>query len=136
MIRDLDPLETTALLSLAGTIVAFGTGLALPGLVIDPAVSNYVEAVIRVEVFFSTFNSVVLVVLVGTYYQLYRGLPNKYTVSLLLLGIALLLFAVTGHPLLHVLMGFVPTVSVGPFTFIPDLFVSMAVIILFYQSQT
>jgi hypothetical protein len=136
MTRDLSPIETTAVLSLFATIVAFATGFYLPGLTLDPTVQNYVEAIIRVEVFFSTFNSVLLVVMVSVYVRLYRDLPNKYTVSLLLLGVSLLLFALTAHPLLHVLFGFVPTVSVGPFTFLPDLFVSVAAIVLFYQSQT
>lgn len=136
MTRELTPLETTAVLSAFATIVAFATGFYLPGLTLRPDLASYVEAIIRVEIFFSTFNSVLLAVLVAVYARLYRNLPNKYTVSLLLLGVALLLFAATAHPLLHVLFGFVPTVSVGPFTFLPDLFVSMAAIILFYQSQT
>ncbi len=136
MTRDLSPAETTATLSAFGAIIAFAIGFYLPGLSLDPSMANYVQAIIRVEIFFSTFNSVLLVVLVGVYTRLYRDLPNKYTISLLLLGLALLLFAVTAHPLFHVMFGFVPTVSVGPFTFIPDLFVSVAAIILFYQSQT
>ena len=121
MIRDLNPLETTAALTAVGTILAFGTGLFMPGLSLDPSVQNYVEAIIRVEIFFSTFNSVLLVVLVAVYARIYRSLPNKYTVSLLLLGLSLLMFALTAHPLLHVLFGFVPTVSVGPFTFLPEI---------------
>lgn len=136
MIRDLTPLESTAVLTAIGTIIAFGTGLFLPGLSLDPRVSNYVEAIIRVKIFFTTFNSVLLAVLVADYARLYRDLPNKYTVSLLTLGVSLLLFALSAHPVVHVLFGFVPRVSVGPFTFLPDLFVGMAVITLFYQSQT
>lgn len=136
MIRDLTPLESTAVLTAIGTIVAFAIGLFLPGLSLDPRMSNYVEAIIRVKIFFTTFNSVFLAVLVADYARLYRDLPNKYTVSLLILGVSLLLFALTAHPVVHVLFGFVPRVSVGPFTFLPDLFVSMAAITLFYQSQT
>ncbi len=136
MIRDLTPLESTAALTAIGTIIAFAIGLFLPGLSLDPRMSNYVEAIIRVKIFFTTFNSVFLAVLVADYARLYRDLPNKYTVSLLILGISLLLFALTAHPVVHVLFGFVPRVSVGPFTFLPDLFVSMAAITLFYQSQT
>lgn len=136
MIRDLTPLESTAALTAIGTIVAFAIGLFLPGLSLDPRMSNYVEAIIRVKIFFTTFNSVFLAVLVADYARLYRDLPNKYTVSLLILGVSLLLFALTAHPVVHVLFGFVPRVSVGPFTFLPDLFVSMAAITLFYQSQT
>jgi hypothetical protein len=91
---------------------------------------------IRVEVFVTTFDLLVLLALTGVYVALYRDLPNKYTVSLVGLSLALVLYAFTSSPLVHVLFGFRPRPNVGPFVFVPDLFVGAAAVVLLYQSQT
>lgn len=135
MLRDWTPLQTTAAVSAVATVIAFAVGLTSPGLTLPGSIPAYIRAIVRVELFFATFNSFMMIVMVAVYGRIYRQLPNKYTASLTLLGVALLLYAVTSHPLVHVIFGFSLS-TVGAFTFIPDLFVSMAVIILFYQSQT
>jgi hypothetical protein len=48
--------------------------------------------------------------------------------------VALRLYALTSNPLAAVVLGFHPAVSIGPFTFLPDLFAAVAVIVLLYQS--
>ena len=135
MEREWTPLQTTTAVSAVATAIAFAIGLISPGLTLPATIPAYVRAVVRVELFFATFNSFMMIVMVIVYGRIYRQLPNKYTASLTLLGVALLLYAVTSHPLVHIVFGFSLS-TVGAFTFIPDLFVSMAVIILFYQSQT
>ncbi|ESP89388.1 hypothetical protein [Candidatus Halobonum tyrrellensis] len=91
---------------------------------------------IRVELFVTTFTLVMLVALTATYAGLYRDLPNKYTRSMLVLSVALLLYAVTSNPYVPVLFGFPLRPGIGPFVFLPDVFVGLAIAVLFYQSQT
>jgi len=91
--------------------------------------------IVRVQVFVTTFNFVLLVALLWTYVSLYRDLPNKYTRSLILLSIALVLYALTANPIIHLVAGFPPSAG-SPFIVLPHAFVGIAIIVLFYQSQT
>lgn len=100
------------------------------------ALSPQVELLIRTEVFFTTLNLVLLGALGVVYVRLYRDLPNKYTASLLVLSLALFLYAFTSNPLVHNVLGFRPRPNIGAFVFIPDLFIGFAILILLYQSQT
>lgn len=136
MWRDWTPLEKTGAVTAGSLLVAIAIGFTAPGLQLSENLRLYVVAIIFIEIVVSTFNVAFMLVLVGVYYKLYRDLPNKYTISLLVLGVALLLYGFTGHPLVHLLFGFVPRVNIGAFTFLPDLFVSAGIIVLFYQSQT
>ena len=88
------------------------------------------------KLFVSTFNVVVLLALVATYVSIYRDIPNQFTLSLLLFCLALLLYALTSNPLVHVYLGFRGGPQLGLFTFLPDLFASVAVVALLYQSHT
>jgi len=100
------------------------------------ALSSQVELLIRMGVFFTTLNLVLLVVLLAIYVQLYRDLPNKYTASLLVLSLALFLYAFSSNPLVHNIFGFRPRPNIGAFVFIPDFFIGLAILVLLYQSQT
>jgi len=88
------------------------------------------------EVFFTTLNLVLLVALAVIYVQLYRDLPNKYTASLLVLSLALLLYAGTSNPVVHNVFGFRPRPNIGAFVFLTDFFIGLAILVLLYQSQT
>jgi len=100
------------------------------------ALSSQIELLIRMEVFFTTLNLVLLVALAVIYVQLYRDLPNKYTASLLVLSLALLLYAGTSNPVVHNVFGFRPRPNIGAFVFLPDFFIGLAILVLLYQSQT
>jgi len=89
---------------------------------------------IQLKLFVSTYNLVALGFLAGTYAMLYRELPNRFTLSLLLFTAALLLYALTSNPLASLLLGFRGS-GLGPFTFLPDLFAAVAVTFLTYQSS-
>ena len=133
------PVRVTLALAAVATLIALVVTLAASIPSHGPparTLSPQIRLLIRGEVFFTTLNFVLLLWLVGTYGRLYRELPNKYTVSLALLSLALLLYAFTSNPLVHGLFGFRPRPNIGPFVFIPDLFVSLAVLVLVYQSQT
>lgn len=91
-------------------------------------------AFLDVRMFLSTYNVVLLVALTVSYLRMYRQMPNRFTVSLVLFTTALFLYALTSNPAVHVLFGFRGGPGLGPFVFVPDLFAAVAVTILLYQS--
>lgn len=95
----------------------------------------FLTGLLQVKLFFSTFTVVLLGVLVATYVRIYRDLPNRLTLSLITFAVALALYAVTANPLVPVVFGFEHSVGPGPFTFLPDMFASFAVIVLLHQSH-
>lgn len=105
-----------------------GRGMAT-GMEQDPSPAQFGN----VQLFLSTFNVILLAVLAGTYVQLYRQLPNRFTFSLILFSIALLLYALASNPAVHLLFGYRGS-GLGPFVFLPDLFAAVAVTVLLYQS--
>ncbi|GGL22786.1 hypothetical protein GCM10009037_02770 [Halarchaeum grantii] len=137
MTRNVTPLAKTALVvALAGVCGALA-GLLVPSVPLPPELSNsLVETLVRVKFGVATFNLAVLVALVAAYVDVYRDLPNKYTLSLLVTSLALLLYALSANPLVALLFGFPPHPALGPFGFLPDVFVAVAIVVLFYQSQT
>jgi len=135
---------------LARTLGATGLGIvgAVAGMALLPLLcpslghlphgdpSPLLDFAVHAELFLTTFNIVVLAVLARTYVHLYRDLPNKYTRSLIALSGALLMYAFASNPLVHRLVGFRSRPDIGPFLFLPDLFVGLAIVVLYYQSQT
>ena len=92
------------------------------------------DTVVQVRMFLATFNAVLLVALVWSYLTLYRDLPNRFTLSLILFSLALLLYSLSSNPVIHVLFGYRTDAALGPFTFLPDAFAAVAVVVLLYQS--
>ncbi|WP_232502987.1 hypothetical protein [Halodesulfurarchaeum formicicum] len=86
------------------------------------------------RMFLSTYNVILLLALTWSYLVVYRDLPNRFTGSLLLFAVALLLYAMASNPAIHVLFGFRGGPELGPFAFLPDLFAAFAVTVLLYQS--
>jgi hypothetical protein len=88
---------------------------------------------IRVKLFVTTFNAVVLVALVATYAGIYRELPNRFTLGLVVVSVALLLYALSSNPLVWIVLGF-RAGGLGPIPFLPDLFAAVAAVVLLAQS--
>ncbi|SFR51990.1 hypothetical protein [Halogeometricum limi] len=130
---DPDPTTRTLFVTLLGVLVALVATVFTPVLAGRP-VDLRLPMLLRVKLFVSTFNVALLVALAYNYVRVYRDLPNPFTMSLVVFTLALLLYALTSNPLAAVLFGFRPTVSIGPFTFLPDLFAAVAVVVLLYQS--
>lgn len=139
MINTRSPLVKTAAVAgvaiLAGLVAAFAVG-AFPPRPPGGAPNVFLVTLIRVKLFVTTLNVVMLLALTASYVLLYRDLPNQYTRSLVALSFALLLYALSSHPFVPFLFGFPPKPDLGLFVFLPDLFVSAAIIVLYYQSQT
>jgi len=88
-----------------------------------------------IKLFTSTFNVLVLLALTGAYVSLYRDLPNRFTLSLVVFTVALLFYALSSNPILFLLIGFTRVgVGLSVLTFLPDLFASVAIVVLLYQS--
>ncbi|MDQ2055664.1 hypothetical protein [Halobellus sp. H-GB7] len=138
MSRNYTPLRNTVGAAIgAGLVAAAVAGLAqIPSHGPPSRLAAEIVLLIRLEILLTTVNLVLLLVLSGIYLKLYRDLPNKYTVSLVVLSLALLLYAFSSNPLVHSILGFRPRPNIGAFVFIPDLFISIAILVLLYQSQT
>ncbi|MCT9097075.1 hypothetical protein [Haloarchaeobius sp. HME9146] len=90
-----------------------------------------------VKMFVSTFTVVLLIALTMNYLTVYRELPNRFTLSLIIFCLSLLLYALTSVPIVAMIFGGFRqglAASIGPFAFIPDMFASIAVLILLHQS--
>jgi hypothetical protein len=135
MSDDADALQRTVLrvgLALfAALLVTALLGLALGRRGFDRPV---IGMLLRIKLFVSTYNSLLLLVLLSTYAGIYRRMPNPFTLSLLLFALALLLYALSSNPVVWVLLGFRQS-SLGVFTFLPDVFAAIAVTVLTYQSE-
>lgn len=91
------------------------------------------KTVILLKVFFTSLNVVLLLGLMANYLQIYSSLKTSLSRSLVIFSGALILYAITSSPLIHVLAGF-EIISVGPFTFLPDIFVTIATVIILRES--
>lgn len=131
-------LKTGAVVGIAAIIsgiIALSVGL--PNLGLPPHTPPVgIENVLRIKLFVTTLNVVVLLALLWNYIAVYRDLPNRFTLSLLLITVALLLYAISSNPLLPLLLGFRHGTTLGPFVFIPDVFASIAAVVLLYQSYS
>lgn len=96
--------------------------------------SRYFESFFMMKIFISTLNVFLIIFLILNYFSIYKDMPNRFTLSLIIFSIALLLYALSSNPFLPLLFGFRHGVSLGPFAFIPDMFATAAVTILLYQS--
>ena len=77
----------------------------------------------------SFVNIVLILTLFGLYYRIYSEVRSRFTLGLLLLISVLLMYAITSNPLVHILFGYY-TYGLGPFTVIPDIFTTIALIVL------
>lgn len=129
-------LKTVAVVGIAMVIsgvISLSVGLSNVGLPTHgPPVD--IETIVRIKLFVTTLNVVVLLALLWNYITVYRDMPNRFTLSLLLFTVALLLYAVSSNPLLPLVLGFRHGTALGPFVFLPDVFASIAVVVLLYQS--
>ncbi|MEF8874863.1 MAG: hypothetical protein V5A88_09390 [Candidatus Thermoplasmatota archaeon] len=95
---------------------------------------NYFDTFLGIKVFISSFTLILLAVLLWNYISIYREMPNRFTLSLIIVSLALLLYALFSNPFVPLILGFKHGIGLGPFTFLPDLFAATAVTVLLYQS--
>ena len=81
----------------------------------------------------SLVNMALLFLILAIYVDIYRKIKTRFTAGLLLMILVLLMQALTSNPLLQFRFGF-PVIGFGPFSIIPDLFTTVALIVLLYLS--
>jgi hypothetical protein len=81
------------------------------------------------KTFFTLINIGLLIPLALIYSKLYRNMPNRFTLGLLLIIISLLLNVITASPFMIHLLG-LTSFRDGPLQFIPTIFTTIALILL------
>lgn len=124
----------------AASVVAAALASLLVTLTVTPEIPfwhpmpvPFMETVLQVKMFVSTFSAILMLVLLWNYVAVYRRMSNRFTLSLVIFTVALLLYALASNPLIHLSFGF-RGAGLGPFAFIPDLFATAAVIVLLHRS--
>lgn len=112
----------------------FGLMSAYFGSKLFLAPNQFFASVVHAKIFLTSFNVIVLSALTYNYLQIYREVPTSMSRGLTMFSGALLLYAVTSSPLIHVMSGF-ELLTVGPFTYVPDMFVTIAASVILYESQ-
>lgn len=95
---------------------------------------TYFDLFLNIKVFVSTLNIILITVLLWNYLTLYREIPNRFTLSLIIFSTALMLYAFSSNPIITQVLGFKHDSGLGPFTFLPDIFAAVAVSVLLHQS--
>lgn len=93
----------------------------------------FVESAIIIKVFFSSINAILLAGLVFNYTQIYRDMPTSTSRIFLVFSSALMFYAISSNPLVHLLFGY-EFIPLGPFTYVPDMFVTAASLSVLYES--
>ncbi len=134
---DHDPVVRTVAVAAFAVLLALALTFLFSRFFLEPRIDGHprLAFALSVKLFVSTFNVGVLFALVATYAAIYRDIPNRFTLSLILFSVALLLYAFTSNPVVQVFAGVRPTLQLGVFTFLPDLFAGVAVVALLYQSH-
>lgn len=129
------PTRRTGVVAAVASAISFGAAFVVVRIWMPfpPGLSPHAATLIHVKLLLSTFTALLLVALLINYARLYRRIPNRFTVALILFTVLLGLHAIASNPLVPLLFGF-RVVDVGPFTFLPDLFASCAVLVLLRQS--
>lgn len=78
-------------------------------------------------------NTVLLLYLLRSYYGLYRMSKSSFSLGLVMMSVALLLFTLSSAPLLHWVLG--ARKLMGTFNILPDVFTTIAAAILVYLSR-
>ena len=81
----------------------------------------------------SILNTLLLLYLIYIYYGIYKTTKSQFSLGLIVMTIALLLFTISSSPLTNWIIG--DKRLFGIFNFIPDIFTTIATIVLIYLSR-
>jgi hypothetical protein len=88
-----------------------------------------IDPYLPAKTFFTLINIGLLIPLIIIYSKLYRNMPNRFTLGLILIIVSLLLNVVTASPFMIHLLGLI-SFRDGPLQFIPTIFTTIALILL------
>lgn len=95
---------------------------------------RFFENVIIAKVFFTSINIILLSSLSINYYRIYSEMSTNMARSLTIFSLALLMYAITSSPLFQAFFGIRGGPGLGVFSYLPDLFVTIASGIILYES--
>ncbi|MDF1539024.1 MAG: hypothetical protein P1Q69_08980 [Candidatus Thorarchaeota archaeon] len=94
---------------------------------------HIVASFIILKTMVSFINIALILLTLGIYLDIYRSVKSKFTLGLITMILLLLMYALTSNPLIHIIFGY-QTIGLGPFAILPDIFTTIALLILFYLS--
>lgn len=137
--RRYEPILIAVIALLAGSLFIFpavsGASFSPVNQPIQPyPLRELIEIYLLAKMIITTVNLILLLLVFVIYFRIYYTTGSKFSLGLVFFSIALILYAFTSNPILHVLAGFRGT-GLGPFTMLPDLFTLIASAILLYLSR-
>jgi hypothetical protein len=97
---------------------------------------KHIENYITFRIVLSSINMVLYGYILYLYTQLYRETSSKFSLGLILLSGALLIYSFTSNPMILQLFRGSEPIWFGVFNFIPDIFASLAAFIMIYLTRT
>jgi hypothetical protein len=99
---------------------------------IDRGKENF-EVYVSLKSAITLINIVIAVILIAMYIKIYRDVKSDFTIGLIVVMFALLLYAITSNPFIQSLFSF-RGFGMGPFIMLPDIFTTVALSVLLYLS--
>ena len=99
---------------------------------IERAEENF-EIYVSMKTAVTLINTVIALILIGMYVNIYRKVKSDFTIGLIVVMFALLLYAITSNPFIHTLFSY-RGFGMGPFIMLPDIFATIALSVLLYLS--
>ncbi len=101
--------------------------------VVPPPPMLDVELFYTIKAVLSTVNTVIVLMLLFIYVNIYRKTKTNFTVGLIIFSLILLLYTVSSNPILQTIFGY-RAFGLGPFAMLPDTFTFVALLVLLYLS--
>jgi hypothetical protein len=95
-----------------------------------------IENFVRFRVLFSSLNLILYGYLLFLYVQLYRETSSKFSLGLMALSSVLIIYAISSNPLILQMFRGPNPIWFSVFNFVPDIFASIAAIIMIYLTRT
>lgn len=136
------PLATTLVIVAIALVVAYGATwlgadmvdrpepAAGPGLELQ---SVSTSSPMDMELFFTSFTLVILAVLLVMYVRLYRRIPNRITLNLIVFVLVLGGYALVSNPLSGSILG-ISSEPGSSLSYLPDAIIGLGVVIFLYQT--
>ena len=98
-------------------------------------ISNMLALNVKVRLIIGFVNTALLLYLLILHIDVYRATKSNFSLSLILFSFTLILYTITNNPVLIWMTGFQQRSITQVFNFVPDVFTTVASIILIYLSR-
>ena len=136
MVQTVRALDRTARIVGVLLLIALGLAYLMDSHVMDQHLYSFDRTRwLRVDLYLSTVNSLLLLMLTIRYASLYRKIQSRYLVVPVLFGVFLTLFGLTSNPALPIELGYTSSSAWKPFSVVPKLLVSVGALALLSQTE-